>query len=295
MRPNPRPQEIYRHFKGNIYQIITLARHSENGMKMVVYQQLYAPYEVYVRPLEMFMSKIDARKYPNETQIYRFEKIDTRGEENAGTQKETSSETLTRVLNRGKTQSVPAPEEQKTTLAEVKNAEVENVSRNVQMWTTLAEVKNAEVENVSRNVQMWTTLAEVKNAEVENVSRNVQMWTTLAEVKNAEVENVSRNVQMWTTLAEVKNAEVENVSGNVQPSEEEFTLDQGLVEFLDADTYEKKLQILSALHPRITDAMIDTMAVSLDTEVKEGDIEMRYNEIKNCLMTMERFECNRLR
>ncbi len=211
MRPNPRPQEIYRHFKGNIYQIITLARHSENGMKMVVYQQLYAPYEVYVRPLEMFMSKIDARKYPNETQIYRFEKIDTRGEENAGTQKETSSETLTRVLNRGKTQSVPAPEEQKTTLAEVKNAEVENVSR------------------------------------------------------------------------------------NVQPSEEEFTLDQGLVEFLDADTYEKKLQILSALHPRITDAMIDTMAVSLDTEVKEGDIEMRYNEIKNCLMTMERFECNRLR
>lgn len=204
MRPNPRPQEIYRHFKGNIYQIITLARHSENGMKMVVYQQLYAPYEVYVRPLEMFMSKIDARKYPNETQIYRFEKIDIRGEENA-TQKETSSETLTRVLNRGKTQSAPVSEEQKTTLVEV------------------------------------------------------------------------------------------NVSGNVQPSEEEFTLDQGLVEFLDADTYEKKLQILSTLHPRITDAMIDTMAVSLDTEVKEGDIETRYNEIKNCLMTMERFECNRLR
>ena len=51
----------------------------------------------------------------------------------------------------------------------------------------------------------------------------------------------------------------------------------------------------SALHPRITDAMIDTMAVSLDTEVKEGDIETRYNEIKNCLLTMERFECNRLR
>ncbi len=74
-----------------------------------------------------------------------------------------------------------------------------------------------------------------------------------------------------------------------------FELDAGLVEFLDADSYEKKLQILSALHPRITDAMIDTMAVSLDTEVKEGDIENRYNEIKNCLLTMERFECNRLR
>ena len=65
--------------------------------------------------------------------------------------------------------------------------------------------------------------------------------------------------------------------------EEEFALDPGLVDFLDADSYEKKLQILSTLHNRITDAMIDTMAVSLDTEVKEGDIETRYAEIRNCL------------
>ena len=49
------------------------------------------------------------------------------------------------------------------------------------------------------------------------------------------------------------------------------------------------------LHPRITDAMIDTMAVCLDIEVKSGDIEQRYSEILNCLLTMERFECNRLR
>lgn len=57
----------------------------------------------------------------------------------------------------------------------------------------------------------------------------------------------------------------------------------------------RSCKILSSLHSRITDAMIDTMAVSIDTEIKEGDIETRYSEMKNCLITMERFECNRLR
>ena len=81
-------------------------------------------------------------------------------------------------------------------------------------------------------------------------------------------------------------AEAQGETGGLAPE---------LLAFLDADSYERKLEILSMLHPRITDEMIDTMAVSLDTEVKDGDIEQRYNEIKNCLLTMERFECNRLR
>ena len=49
MRNNPNPFEIYRHFKGNKYQILTLAKDSEDGRKKVVYQALYDPFEVYVR------------------------------------------------------------------------------------------------------------------------------------------------------------------------------------------------------------------------------------------------------
>lgn len=55
MRPNPRPQEMYRHFKGNIYQIRCLAKHSETGEMMVVYQAMYDTFQIYVRPLAMFM------------------------------------------------------------------------------------------------------------------------------------------------------------------------------------------------------------------------------------------------
>lgn len=75
----PQPLERYRHFKGNIYQIVCIATDSESDEQMVVYQALYGDYKVYVRPLDMFMSEVDHIKYPEVTQKYRFELIKTSG------------------------------------------------------------------------------------------------------------------------------------------------------------------------------------------------------------------------
>ena len=77
--------------------------------------------------------------------------------------------------------------------------------------------------------------------------------------------------------------------------DEEFVLDPQVMEFLDADTYEERLNILASMRHRITDDMINTMAISVDLEIEDGEIEERYEELKNCLLTLERFECNRLR
>lgn len=203
MQQLPRPYEIYRHFKGKHYQVLSIATHSETGEQMVVYQQLYAPFGVYVRPLAMFMSKVDKEKYPQVQQEYRFEKLQS-----------------------------PA-------------------------WE-LNMVQETQAQQIP--VQQPGVHAK-QEAEPEE--------------KKTEQESVE------------KAKEPEN--------QEELALDSGLMKFLEADTYEAKLEILSMLHPRITDDMIDTMAVSLDIEVKNGDIEQRYSEILNCLLTMERFECNRLR
>lgn len=182
MRHNPKPQEMYRHFKGNLYQIRCLARHSETGEMMVVYQAMYDTFEIYVRPLAMFMEEVDHEKYPNVTQKYRFE------------------------------------------------------------------------------------LLQDMNSDEDEYPAQSYVVTASEPVRT-------------DTAAE----------------SDEFNIDPLVMEFLEADTYEQRLNILAALHSRITNEMINTMAVAVDLEIKDGDVQERYEELKNCLLTFEKYECNRLR
>lgn len=210
MRETPRPFEIYRHFKGKLYQIMTIAKDSETGEDVVVYQQLYAPYGAYVRPLDMFMSEVDKVKYPQVEQKYRFEKV------------------------------------QNAAYAQVK------------------------IEETASRVEL---VSEVNTASVSEQTMLGMGYGSKKQGQSVSAETLQLPVA----------------------EEEAFELAPGLMEFLDADSYEEKLEILCRLHTTITDSMIDTMAVSLDIEVKEGDIEQRFSELKSCLLTMEHFECNRLR
>lgn len=177
------PGQFYKHFKEKLYQIIAVAEHSETGEKMVVYQALYGDFRVYVRPYEMFVSEVDHEKYPEVTQKYRFE-----------------------LINSG----------------------------------------------------------------------------------------IIGNTDVKPEKSET--AEAEPVSSAEEKKTEESGVDPDLLAFLELNTLAEKLEMLRDLRKRMNDHLLDSIAASLDIVVEEGPLQKRYQEVLNCLETMEHFECtNRFR
>lgn len=196
MNQIPQAGEIYQHFKGKLYRIVALATHTETGEQLVIYQALYGEFQVFARPLSMFLEKVDAKKYPDAAGKDRFMRIPM-----------------------------------------------------------------AEAAAVSRPVA----------APSENP----------VELRPAAMLSES-TVESRAVAASSENS--------VEPQP-----DPGLLAFLDADSYEEKLEVFASLEGKVDLHMLNAIAASLDLELSEGSLEEQYDTLKSCLMTLERYECNRLR
>ena len=188
----PKPHEIYKHFKGNLYQIVTIAQHSETGEQLVIYQAMYGEFKIYARPLAMFTSEVDKVKYPEVQQRFRFE---------------------------------------------LQGADADRQTR----------------ETDSANGAQTTTAQDAATQTAPSATEK-DAATQTAPTATAQ------DAAAWATSTTAQPASVET-----QP--EEPTLDPLVLEFLDADSYEQKLNILAGLHHRITDEMITTMAIAVTSSL----------------------------
>ena len=67
---------VYRHFKGNLYELIDVATHSETLEKMVVYRALYGEHGLWVRPLSMWDEVVER----DGVRVKRFTPVDQKAD-----------------------------------------------------------------------------------------------------------------------------------------------------------------------------------------------------------------------
>ncbi len=192
----PLPQELYRHFKGGKYQVITIAKDADTGEEQVVYQALYGEFTVYCRPLSEFVSEVDRNKYPNADQKMRFEPF------------------------------------------------------------------QPELSDTIEDDQAETSAKDDKAKENED------------DYKPNTGDYMNRTIEQEA---------------------EELGMNPLVVRFLDADSAAGRLEVLNMLRPIVTNEMIDVMAMAMDTEIPGDDPDERCAELRECLLTKQRFEVTRLR
>ena len=130
----------------------------------------------------------------------------------------------------------------------------------------------------------------VKYSEVKQKYRFEQVGTAGG---GYSFDNINNQIEICSTESD-STAKSAPISSNDADNNGELP-NSDLLAFLDAETYEEKRQLLIAMRPRITDRLIDDIAVSLDVIVEEGDLEKRFRSLLYCVSKLDEYEVNRLR
>ena len=225
MRDNPKPLQVYKHFKGTYYQVLTVAKHSETGEMFVIYKALFGSDEVYARPLDMFLSEVDHDKYPEVSQKWRF------------------------ALATGQNKGAKSPAPDKGTPGR------EDADKDADIGTDTDAYEDTDRDT---------------DTETDTVSGT---------------DTVTEDASSLDTEQMPDEGEEETV-----PADDGF-----LDRFLDADTYEEKLDVFTDMWKTIDESNIDNAATIMDLTLTGETLEEKYKEILSHLKMRARYESSRLR
>lgn len=214
-----RTGQIYRHFKGGLYQIIAVATHSETNERYVVYQALYGGMDVWVRPYDMFIGEVDHMKYPDVQQKYRFELMNT-------------------------------------------------------------------LLNAAGNGDMWNSTHPVADGNAADIDDDMHDTLQYAEDDRQDTEQyVGAGEQTGESVSDGQGTQIESRSAD--------GVDTRLLDFLDAPTYQDKINYLNLIRNNIDDDLINNIAAAMDITINDGPIDTRFFSLRSCLMTKAKYECAR--
>ena len=138
-------------------------------------------------------------------------------------------------------------------------------------------------------------VSEVDHEKYPEVTQKYRFQYADPETISQKEENVSaatmcQKEEPVSTSVENDNKEIEKT---VVASPEDDTIEQinpWLLRFLDAETMEEKYQIVCDIKNEITDRLIDDLAVVVDVVIPEGKLSDRYDQLKYCIRTRQKYE-----
>lgn len=255
----PKKDEIYRHFKGRTYRILAIAENTESGIEEVIYEALYEPYRIYARDLDMFVSKVDKAKYPNEKQEYRFELVENLAEINT---------------NNVENKSLDDAYEDKN-VAKKSDDELQKNNENSRS-ESVSEINDTGAENTN-GIKADDSISFEKNVTTkENIEKEVTEKTEIEKIKSVE------------KVTEEKTTEKENTIG------EKCEEVNPLIRFLNCDDYDSMIECLNDIREQLDEKMLTNMEFSLGMNEQKGSIIDRYLGIKKFIMLKQKYEKNSL-
>ena len=167
-----------------------------------------------------------------------------------------------------------------------------------------SEVDHEKYPQIKQVYRFTQVHPEEENARVEvesvpdltNVDSEQLEIPDLEEVENVQPTKIPVQEPDPIEMSAQESQSVEALAEKSAQKSQADGINPILLEFLDAETLEEKMHIMTFYRNQMDEALLNSIAISLDLVVDKKGLQETYDEIMNCLSMMKHFECtNRFR